>query len=260
MSALDPKAAAERLRAMLDGTFHYTAYRGKAPDGAPTMRADLDAVLSAPSKQAPLEGVKSLADRANAYDKPDHGEGPHDDREWVQVTLGELRALRSALLPASAEPVASLDERMKAAGMIPLSDLLAGNTALKPWMAHTGVKDLESFEEWLAMRHREFMTMRVQYELGDKDKTDELYEWVYAHAAALDEVMANLRAAKERSAPPASGAVEAESRLVGFNDGRRVGLEEAATYILTWFADPNRRSMANGIRALALPTAPTEGR
>lgn len=40
-------AAAERLRAYLDGTFHYKAYRGRAPEGVPQMRSDLDTVLSA---------------------------------------------------------------------------------------------------------------------------------------------------------------------------------------------------------------------
>lgn len=39
-------AAAERLRAYLDGTFRYKAYRGRAPEGVPTMREDLDIVLS----------------------------------------------------------------------------------------------------------------------------------------------------------------------------------------------------------------------
>lgn len=51
-----------------------------------------------------------------------------------------------------------------------------------------------------------------------------------------------------------------ELELAAFNAGRRVGLEEAAKYILTWFADPNRGSMANGIRALVNPTAQIDAR
>jgi hypothetical protein len=98
---------------------------------------------------------------------------------------------------------ASLDERMEAAGMIPLSKLLAGDAPLEKWMAHTSVRDLASFEAWLLMRQREFMHMRVAYELGDKDKADELYEWVFAHTAALGEVISNFR--KALSAPSGDG-------------------------------------------------------
>lgn len=129
----------------------------------------------------------------------------NDNRVWMRAAL--TAALATPPSPTGAEAVESLDERMKAAGMIPLSDLLSGNTPLEKWMAHTAVRDLDSFEWWLNMRHREFMTMRMGYELGDKDKTDELYEWVFAHAAAFGEVVSNFRAMKEGAAPPAAEAV-----------------------------------------------------
>lgn len=97
-----------------------------------------------------------------------------------------------------------LDSRMKAAGMVPLSDLIAGNTPLERWMAHTGVRDLDTFEQWLTMRQREIGHLMAAYELGDKDKTDELYEWVHSHFSALNEVAANLRQMKRRMAEAAS--------------------------------------------------------
>ncbi|MDW6020650.1 hypothetical protein SAZ10_02615 [Mesorhizobium sp. BAC0120] len=151
-------------------------------------------------------------------------------------------------LPA-ADSVASLDERMKAAGMIPLSDLLAGNTPLEKWMAHTGVRDLASFEEWLTMKHREFMTMRMSYELGDKDQSDELYEWVFAHAAAFGEVAANFRAMKERAsrAPGAEAQVEAlrkalqpfssfaEHAIEHLPDGSAIWANSSRERICDWF-------------------------
>ncbi len=102
--------------------------------------------------------------------------------------------------------IASLDERMIAAGMIPLSDLLSGETPLKRWMAHTGVSDLLTFQDWLSRRYEEFMRMKVAYELGDKPKDDELYEWVLSHCGALGEVVANFRQMKERMADAASAA------------------------------------------------------
>src|SRR3546814_463884 len=101
-------------------------------------------------------------------------------------------------LPAAEAEVESdvlLDAKTKAADMIPLSELLSGDTPLSKWEAHAGVRDIASFGKWLAMKHREYMRMRVAYELGDKDKADELYEWVLAHTAAYGEVAANFRAA-----------------------------------------------------------------
>ena len=93
------------------------------------------------------------------------------------------------------ESDASLDARRNAAAMIPLSELLSGDTPLSKLEAHAGAHDIASFGEWLAMKPREYMWMRMAYELGDEDKADELYEWVLAHSAAYGEVAANFRAA-----------------------------------------------------------------
>ncbi|WP_054308955.1 MazG-like family protein [Mesorhizobium sp. 1M-11] len=124
----------------------------------------------------------------------------------------------SALEPI--EPETSLDERMKAAGMIPLSDLLAGKTPLARWMAHTGVRDMDSFEEWVAMKHREFLRMRVEYELGDKDQKDELYEWVFAHAAVFGEVAANFRQAQASVQTPTHRHVKRGTKYVLLGIGK----------------------------------------
>lgn len=138
-------------------------------------------------------------DRRNCTPPPQYNERLPEDRSLDEAAAGVQE-------PAD---VASLDERMKAAGMIPLSDLLAGNTPLEKWMAHTGVRDLDSFEQWLQMRQREIGHLMAAYELGDKDKTDELYEWVHSHFAAFGEVAANFRAMKERSPAPAGVQVKA---------------------------------------------------
>lgn len=52
-----------------------------------------------------------------------------------------------------------------------------------------------------------------------------------------------------------SGMELDELELKAFETGRRVGLEEAAKCILTWFTDPNHRAMAKGIRAIAYAAA-----
>lgn len=103
-----------------------------------------------------------------------------------------------------------LDSRMKAAGMIPLSDLINGNTPLERWQAHTGVSDLATFEQWLEMRQREIGHMKAGYALGDKSEEDELFEWVNAHFAALNEVAANLRQMKRRMAEASPSPAYAE--------------------------------------------------
>jgi hypothetical protein len=88
---------------------------------------------------------------------------------------------------------ASLDDRMKAAGMFTI-DQMMGITPLSRFTIHAGMTDLKFFEAWLDRRAREMLMMRVKYELGDKPK-DDMYEWVVSHAASLMEVRANFKAA-----------------------------------------------------------------
>lgn len=99
--------------------------------------------------------------------------------------------------PTQEDAIETLDERMKAAGMIPLSELLTGGQPLDKWMVHTGTKSIKLFQQWVEKKHEEFMRMRMRYELGDKDKGDDLYEWVFAHAATFGEVSLNLKQALE---------------------------------------------------------------
>ncbi len=91
------------------------------------------------------------------------------------------------------EDRAKLDQEMKAAGMITLTELLSGQP-LDKFIKHAGVVDLNSFEQWLSMRHVETQKARARMDL-DKKEGDELYEWTLAHAAAFHEVMVNFKAA-----------------------------------------------------------------
>lgn len=101
-------------------------------------------------------------------------------------------------LPTNAleSEVDDLDTRMKEAGMVPLSELLAG-TQLDRWRVHTGVTDVQSFLEIAEKKHESFTKLFIQYEVGDKEP-DELYEWVLAHKAVWGDVVFNLRAAIEK--------------------------------------------------------------
>lgn len=89
-----------------------------------------------------------------------------------------------------------IDERMKAAGMMPVSEMLE-RSPLGVFSAHTGVTDLDSFERWLQMRREEFLRMQARMTLDGEEK-DELFEWVVAHNAVLGEVTANFRKATGR--------------------------------------------------------------
>lgn len=113
-------------------------------------------------------------------------------RDDLRRQLAEVQRPDQAAAGADSE-IQDLDARMVAAGMIPLTELLSGNLPLDRWRAHVGVRDLDSFGKWLETKHREYMRMRVKYELGDKSKDDEMFEWVFAHAAAYGDVIANYR-------------------------------------------------------------------
>lgn len=147
---------------------------------------------SPPSTKGVTEALANLAHEMRFLLR----QNPEKDGGLYRQRLDEAEsALASLSLPPpgeGAEPK-SLDERMEAAGMIPLSRLLSGDTPLAKWEAHTGVRTLAHFEEWLLRRHREIKTMHAEYALGDKDESDELYEWVLAHSGAFSEVVANWR-------------------------------------------------------------------
>lgn len=124
---------------------------------------------------------------------------PTPDYEFVNVCNGDLRKLSEAYAQYAVSQTGTLDERMAAAGMVPLSDLLSNETPVDKYMAHVGVSDINSFEQWLMRRHNELQKMRIPYALGDKDENDELYEWILGNSGAFSEVVANFRQMKERS-------------------------------------------------------------
>ncbi len=103
----------------------------------------------------------------------------------------------------------NLDERMKAAGMMPVSEMLE-RSPLGRFSAHAGVTDLESFERWIQLRREEFLRMQAQMSL-DGEEENELFEWVVAHNAVLGEVMANLRQATGRDSTRST--IEERNRL-----------------------------------------------
>ncbi|HBP6378478.1 TPA: hypothetical protein L6A07_25175 [Pseudomonas aeruginosa] len=110
------------------------------------------------------------------------------DLEQLQASQTSAIALATAL-----DGNARLDERLEAAGMLTVAQILAG-APLDAFIRHAGVHDLASFGQWLEMRRAESVRLQARFALEKRDD-DELYEWVVAHAAAFSEVAINFRAA-----------------------------------------------------------------
>lgn len=139
------------------------------------------------------EGIKAILDAEPPMrcaecdcDNPPHG------CNWIKTGPDT-----PAQPKPDAEGTSDLDARMKDAGMIPLSEMLNSHGPMEKWMRHANVKTFDDFVQWVSLKQREYMTMWMRYELGDKDKNDDLFEWVFAHAAVFDGVATQLRALAE---------------------------------------------------------------
>ncbi|MPQ71457.1 hypothetical protein [Pseudomonas sp. MWU12-2323] len=143
-------------------------------------------------------------------------------RDWVEhyaERLEECCGYEQAEIVRAflAEPEGkSLDDRLKAAGMFSVAQMLAG-APLDRLMAHADVRDLATFARWVEMTRAEFLRQLGRYELGETVKGD-LYEWVVAHTAVLGEVHVNLKAALAGSPEPVELAGVAAQLKNGFWD------------------------------------------
>lgn len=93
-----------------------------------------------------------------------------------------------------------LNDRLRAAGMFTIPEMM-GETPLTRWQTHAAMTSLDAFEWWLEAQVRQYLTMKAEYEIGDKPKDDELYEWVLAHSGAFHVIRTNFRAAKAATPP-----------------------------------------------------------
>ena len=87
----------------------------------------------------------------------------------------------------------TIDEELKAAGLLTISELMAGQP-IDGWIVNKETTDLKGFSDWLDMRTREMMSMKARLILDKKDES-ELFEWILAHCAVLQEVRINFNAA-----------------------------------------------------------------
>lgn len=110
----------------------------------------------------------------------------------ILALTAHIRSLTERLEKAELSDDA-LAERMKAAGMLTIEQMMAG-APLDTFMRHAQVTDLASFTQWVEMRRKETMAMQARLML-DKREDHELFEWAIAHAAVFGEVHVNLKAA-----------------------------------------------------------------
>lgn len=153
----------------------------------------LDLSLNGDEQQQAKARNKLRALLAQPAEQPDLGQPGSADRYFFEA--GYAKGKRDAEQPSAAKVPDDLDQRMKAAGMLSVAELLAG-APLDAFMKHAGVNDLATFAEWLEMRRGECIRMHARYDLGERDKGDDLYEWTIAHAAVFNEVHINFRAAQ----------------------------------------------------------------
>jgi hypothetical protein len=133
-----------------------------------------------------------VAVAARGPEEPKSRHGFHDLPSRVKTVVAERAQLKAKVMHQEAE-AGTLAERMKAAGMMTVDELLAG-APLDAFTRHAGVNSLETFAQWLEMRRREYVTMQAKRTL-DKREDDDLYEWVLAHAGVFGEVHVNFKAA-----------------------------------------------------------------
>ncbi|WP_222046733.1 hypothetical protein [Rhizobium laguerreae] len=190
----------------------YDERKAKAASRDPdvTEEARLDALpVSAQTSVAADESdiLISSAVRCADYVSQSIIDGKRVSRGDTEELRNHVRKLAAALTATSASP--TLDERMKAAGMFTVDEMM-GVTPLTRWKVQAGMTDLDAFGEWLDRKASEYLRMKAAYDLGDKDEKDDLYEWVLAHAGVFSSIRENFRAASAATAPSTNTEVRLE--------------------------------------------------
>lgn len=119
-----------------------------------------------------------------------------DEVERLQAENLRLKE-QSKARPAPGEGEQDLSARLQANGMFTIEQMLQ---PLSRFQIHASMKDLDAFDGWLEAKCREYTSMQARYDLGDRDKEDDLYEWIVAHCGAYHDALVNFRAARKDQA------------------------------------------------------------
>lgn len=160
----------------------------------PSLLKDRNVTYSTSTQQAPARQVPEGWQLVPVEPTPEMAMAIKAQMELSPVTWCRYRAAARAMLAAAPQAEQdNLDQRMKDAGMLSVTELLAG-APLDSFVKHVGVKDLDTFAEWLEMRRAECLKQVARYDLGERKEGDDLYEWAIAHAAVFSEVHINFKA------------------------------------------------------------------
>jgi hypothetical protein len=89
---------------------------------------------------------------------------------------------------------AELNEKLKARGMFTLDQMMDDAVSgLGPFDTQAGLKTFDHLCQWVDQQRRQFTTMRMRYEVGELDKEDDMYEWVFTHCAAFTLISKHVR-------------------------------------------------------------------
>lgn len=97
-------------------------------------------------------------------------------------------------LPGAYPECRSLDQKLRDAGMVTVAELMAGSM-LDGFIKHNQVNDIPSLFSWVEMRRSQFALRKIPYDLGEKDESDDMYEWILAHYAVFTEIHINMKEA-----------------------------------------------------------------
>lgn len=150
-----------------------------------------------------MEDLRDLAYEEVERHRQAMGAYRRDRQARMDATIAKADAVL-ATPPADAADMGGqageeVDAKLRAAGMLSVADLLKG-APLDAFIRHAGVCDFDTLLQWAEMRRGECLRMLARYDLGEKDKGDDLYEWIVAHSAVFTELHVNIRAAAESTA------------------------------------------------------------
>ncbi|BBR34229.1 hypothetical protein WP3S18E09_12420 [Escherichia coli] len=195
---------AELTKEWLQQTIADLEEEGDAVPGA----VNEDAAMALAAMKIALASIESEAVAVRAQWKDEgsgHGNWKYYDiahRDSLMADENRECELICTSQPAPASVPDNIDARMKNAGMLSATEIIAGQP-IDAFMKHAGVVDLASLLKWAEMRRAEFLRMQAKYVLGDNPK-DDMYEWVISHVAAFSELHVNIRAAMLQGAEPVS--------------------------------------------------------
>lgn len=207
LASLEAEAVAFRSKlkpptAIGSERWDYTDHR--QPDAFELQNCFIERLYTAPPAPANAEPVAWLWSHRKHPSEVSLIRPEDDERaEGAHWSGWNCQALYAAP-PATVSVPDDIDTRMKNAGMLSASEIIAGQP-IDAFMKHAGVVDLESLLKWAEMRRAEFLRMQAKYELGDNQK-DDMYEWVISHVAAFSELHVNIRAAMLQGAEPVTTA------------------------------------------------------